>query len=123
LAAGSDPSETVGILLHSLIFTQRHSGLRVYVRVVPENHCHMVLQSPDLSMTLGELKPYTARRILAYLEDQGVGKYLERFAYLRKGHKGDRSCQCWQEGSHPELIVSRRMLVQKIRNRSDPPAL
>jgi putative transposase len=50
--------ETVGILLDAW--------------VVPENHCHMVRQTPDLSRTLEEFKSYTAKRILACLEAQSV---------------------------------------------------
>jgi putative transposase len=100
--------EKVCILLDPLVFKRRSSGLRVCAWVVLENHRHMALQSPVLSKTLEELRSYTARQILAYLQAQGVTGYLERVAYLRKAHKkGNRSYQSWHGSLHPEPILSR----------------
>jgi REP element-mobilizing transposase RayT len=106
--------ETVAILIEALAFKQQQVGLRVYAWVVLENHCHFVLQAPDLSKVLHDFKSYTAKTILAHLQAQRVTPYLERLAYARKAHKHDRSYQFWQEGSHPELIVSPAMMTQKV---------
>ena len=82
--------------------------------MVLENHCHFVLQAPDLPKVLREFKSYTAKAILAHLKEHRVTPYLQRLAYARKAHKHDRDYQFWQEGSHPELIGSAQMLTQKV---------
>ena len=106
--------ETVSIIIDALAFKQQQAGLRVYAWVVLENHCHMVLQAPDLSKTLREFKSYTAKAILANLQAHRVTPYLNRLTYCRKAHKQDRDYQFWQEGSHPELIGTHQMLAQKV---------
>ena len=34
--------------------------------------------------------------------------------FFRKAHKLDREYQCWEEGSHPQLIQNAEMLRQKL---------
>ena len=35
-------------------------------------------------------------------------------AFFRKEHKKDREYQCWEEGSHPQLIDNEDVLRQKL---------
>jgi len=35
-------------------------------------------------------------------------------AFFCKSHKNDREYQCWEEGSHPQLIQNEAMLRQKL---------
>ena len=39
---------------------------------------------------------------------------LDQLKFYKKHHKSDRELQFWQEGMHPELIQSDKMLKQKI---------
>lgn len=39
---------------------------------------------------------------------------LEEFHHHKLAHKTDREHQVWQEGSHPQEIVSEKMLRQKL---------
>jgi putative transposase len=93
--------ETVEILFDSL----RHlmsEGLKVYAYVILENHLHLVLQSDNLGKDIGRLKSYTAKQLIAYLDDHNVKQILDQLAFYKKAHKGDRAYQFWQEGAHPE---------------------
>jgi putative transposase len=41
-------------------------------------------------------------------------RVLKQLAYFRKDHKRDRDYQLWEEGSHPEILVSEEVLRQKL---------
>ena len=105
--------ETVEILLDSLRYLS-HEGLRLYAYVILENHMHLLAQSEDLRRDIGRFKSYTAKRVLAYLAENGVSTVLDQLAFYKKAHKRDRSYQFWQEGVHPELIQGDEMMRQKI---------
>ena len=63
---------------------------------------------------IARLKSFTARQLISYLSEHHVDIILEQLAFYKKAHKGDRSYQFWQEGVHPELISSEKMMLQKI---------
>ena len=77
-------------------------GLKVYAYVILENHLHLVLQSDNLGKDIVRLKSYTAKQLIAYLDDHNVKQILDQLAFYKKAHKGDRAYQFWQEGAHPE---------------------
>ncbi len=105
--------ETVNILLESLKFLSK-DGLKVYVYVVLENHCHLVVQSNAVDRDISRYKSYTAKQIIQYLVENNVKQILEQLAFYKKAHKDDRAYQFWQEGVHPELIQGDEMMRQKI---------
>jgi putative transposase len=53
-------------------------------------------------------------KIIDYLEEQKRESLLAQLHFYREEHKKDREYQLWQEGSHPEVIVSERILEQKL---------
>ena len=104
---------TVDILLDSL----RHlsaEGLQLHAYVILENHLHLIAQSDALDKDIARFKSYTARQILAYLQQKNIKTILDQLAFYKKAHKTDRQHQFWQEGVHPELIQSDEMMRQKI---------
>ena len=70
--------------------------------VILENHLHLVLQSDNLGKDIVRLKSYTAKQLIAYLDDHNVKQILDQLAFYKKAHKGDRADQFWQEGADPE---------------------
>jgi hypothetical protein len=62
--------ETVNILLDSWRFLQREAGSRLYGYVILENHLHLIAASGDLSRDMQRFKSYTAKKIIALLEQQ-----------------------------------------------------
>ncbi|MFT6987557.1 MAG: putative transposase [Psychromonas sp.] len=89
-------------------------GLKVYAYVILENHLHLIMQSAQLNKDIARFKSFTARQLIAYLEQHNVRTILEQLAFYKKVHKTDRQYQFWQEGVHPELIQSEAMMLQKI---------
>ena len=106
--------ETADILFSSWRYLQENQNMRLYGFVVLENHLHVVAQSNNLPATWTRFKSYTARRIIDYLQQQRIEIFLQHMRSSLKARRGDRTYQFWQEGSHPQMIEGRPMLVQKL---------
>lgn len=105
--------DTVNILLDSLRFLTQQ-GLKVYGFVVLENHLHLIVQSEQLDRDMARFKSYTARPLIAYLDQHNVQQILEQLGFYKKAHKNDLAYQLWQEGYHPEWIQNTAMMQQKL---------
>ncbi len=90
------------------------NGLKLYAYVILENHLHLIAQSPQLDRDMARFKSYTAKQLLAYLDQNGVKTILDQLAFYKKAHKADRAYQFWQEGVHPEWIQNEEMMRQKL---------
>jgi putative transposase len=106
--------QTVDIILNALQYRQQHNDWKVYGYVILENHLHLVVQADDLLAELPLFKSYTARQLIDYLKECHAERVLKQMAFFRKAHKLDREYQCWEEGSHPQLIQNAEMLRQKL---------
>ena len=105
--------ETVEIIFGSLRFLMK-DGMQVFAYVILENHLHLVVQSSALDRDITRLKSFTAKRLIAYLDENNISRILEQLAFYKKAHKGDRAYQFWQEGVHPEWIQNEAMMRQKV---------
>jgi putative transposase len=106
--------EVVQIILDSLSFMQKQSRLIIYAYVIMENHLHMIVSSTALSKELGDFKSFTARRIIDYFINKETMHVMKALSDGKQLHKKDRDYQFWQEGSHPQQIQTREMMIQKI---------
>jgi REP element-mobilizing transposase RayT len=79
-----------------------------------ENHLHFIAASKELRKELGDFKSFTARKIIDLLEERKSAGPLELLERYKLNHKKDRQYQLWQEGSHPEEIISEEMMIKKI---------
>ena len=52
--------------------------------------------------------------IIAQLQNDNRKWIINLLSYYKKRHKRESSHQLWQEGFHPQQILSEEMLVQKI---------
>ena len=102
------------IILDALLWRQHNKGVKVYGYVILENHMHCILQASDLGQQLHDFKAFTAKEILAFLEESNAVKLLNLLAFFKKTHKTDSRYQLWEEGSHPQLIQDEEMLLQKL---------
>ena len=68
--------ETVALLMDSLRYLAGE-GFKLYAYVVLENHIHLVAQSGALDRDIVRFKSYTAKQVLAYLEEHGAKVLLE----------------------------------------------
>jgi REP element-mobilizing transposase RayT len=106
--------DLVQILLDTLAFLQKMDRMILYAYVMMENHIHLIASSSNLSKELGDFKSFTARKIIDHLKEQHMDGILNKLAEEKQTFKHDRTYQFWQEGSHPQLIQSHDMMIQKV---------
>ena len=107
--------QLVEILFDSLRFLQTQQRLSLHSYVVMENHLHLIASSPNLSKEIGCFKSFTARSIIDCLrQSQPHSYWLQRLESAKLAHKTGQTYQLWQEGSHPQMITSEDMLLQKL---------
>jgi putative transposase len=101
------------IVVKSLQHCRERKGLKIYAWVIVDTHFHAILAAPDLSAVLRDLKSFTARQILRQLEVEGRQWLLNQLHYYRGAHKPN-DYQVWQEGSHPQVIMTDAAMEQKL---------
>jgi REP element-mobilizing transposase RayT len=106
--------ETTQIVLDSWKYLQEHRDFRLFGFVILENHLHLIAASPDLGKDIHDFKSFTAREIINVLKQQRITLLLDQFQRHKARHKKESEFQVWQEGSHPELIQGREMMLQKL---------
>jgi REP element-mobilizing transposase RayT len=107
--------QTAGIVLDALRYRQEEHGWKIYGYVILENHLHMIVQAENLALELPRFKSYTARQLIDHLKECRAERLLQQLAFFRKEYKrDDRDYQCWEEGSHPQLIENEQVLRQKL---------
>jgi putative transposase len=102
------------ILISSIQYSQANFGLAVFAYVVLDNHFHMVCLAPELSKVMQSIKRHTAKMIILQLESDRKKWVLDLLSFYKKRHKAESEHQVWQEGFHPQQIMSLEMLNQKI---------
>ncbi len=102
------------ICLESIDYLQKEESLKIYAWCFMENHLHLVGKSHDLSKSIARFKSFSAKEIIAFLKQRRNKTLLEDLSFAKSFHKHSQEFQVWQEGSHPEQINSRDMMMQKI---------
>jgi REP element-mobilizing transposase RayT len=102
------------ILLDALQFCRQHKGLKIFAFVILDNHLHLVVSGPKLADIIRDFKSYTAKRLIAQLEQDDKTWALNQLQYWKRPDKTKSDYQVWQEGFHPKVIVGDEMLRQKI---------
>ena len=102
------------ILVKSLEFCRKEKGMRLYAYVIMENHIHMIASSPDLSRTMQAFKSFTSKKLIESISKKRINWLLNQLNYFKAKHKKESFYQLWQEGYHPEEILSQDILRQKI---------
>jgi putative transposase len=106
--------EVAEIVISSLRYLQEKKHAIVYAFVLMENHFHCVVQCDDLIAAIRSFKSFSARTIIDYYKKQNNITILEKFRRNKLPYKVSSNYQVWQEGSHPQSIVSDKMMRQKI---------
>lgn len=107
-------TEAVNIVLDSWRFLQCEAEFQIYGYVILENHLHLIAASTDLSRDMQRFKSYSAKQIIAYLEQHQAANMLELLALFKRAHKTESTYQVWEEGNHPQLIESDEVMRQKL---------
>ena len=106
-------AERCNILIEALEYCRAHKGLRITAWVILDNHIHAILSASDLPRVMADWKRHTARAIISQLENEPCEWLLHLLRTFRAPHKSESEHQFWQEGFHPQAIVSDEMMAQK----------
>ncbi len=101
-------------LLDSLQFCRQHKGLKVYACVIMDTHLHLVAAADKLADIIRDFKSYTAKALIAQLEKDQKTWVLNQLQHYKQPTKTKSDYQVWQEGFHPQQLISEEMLHQKI---------
>ena len=113
--------EAVEIIYGSWRFLQRERGFQLFGYVILENHLHLVARAPDLADVMQRFKSFTARQVIALLEQHSARVLLRQLRLFKLQHKTESTHQVWQEGSHPEQMQNDDMMRQKLTYVHDNP--
>ncbi|MBI4377577.1 MAG: transposase [Nitrospinae bacterium] len=102
------------IIIHSLEFCRLHKGLKLFAYVIMDNHVHFIISSDNLSQIVKDFKSFTAREIIKYAKADDKRWLLNQLEFYKKSYKRESDYQVWQEGFHPQMIITEDMLRQKI---------
>jgi putative transposase len=102
------------ILVDSLRYCQTIKGLKIYAWTILDNHFHAIVGGAALTRAVADLKRHTARRVLEQLEADRCEWLLERLRQLRHPRKVESEYQFWQEGFHPQAMVTDEIMMQKL---------
>lgn len=102
------------IILESWQFLQAERKIDILAYVIMENHIHWIAVGPLLGKRVGEFKSFTATSILREMEQRKYETLLQELKFYKQRHKSDQKYQLWQEGSHPQVIESDAVMMQKI---------
>jgi putative transposase len=103
------------ILVQAFQFCRAHKDLKLYAWVILDTHFHAIVAAPNLTRVLADLKRHTARQIIELLEAERRDGLLRQLREERAPHKTESQHQLWQEGSHPQAIMSDAIMLQKLQ--------
>nr|VFJ53766.1 MAG: hypothetical protein BECKFW1821A_GA0114235_104411 [Candidatus Kentron sp. FW]VFJ58537.1 MAG: hypothetical protein BECKFW1821B_GA0114236_104210 [Candidatus Kentron sp. FW] len=113
--------QTAEILLDSWRFLQREGKFTLFGYVILENHLHLIAASPELAANMQRFKSWTAKRLIAYLEETRSRHMLELLTHFKRPNKTRSVYQVWEEGNHPQFIESEEVMRQKLAYIHDNP--
>jgi len=102
------------IIADSLNYCIKEKELNIYSYVIMPNHLHLIASAKDFSESMKSFKRYTAKEIIQYFKKSKYEWVLNQLHFFKKRNKIESEYQVWQEGFHPQLISSYKMLEQKI---------
>ncbi|NVN92815.1 MAG: transposase [Desulfuromonadales bacterium] len=102
--------EVVRIVFDCWRHLRERCGMRLYGYVIMEEHLHFLAQAERLDICLGGFREQTAGRIVKYLEEQRLERFLKRFPTVEGGRK-----YCfWQEPWETESISGSAMMCKTL---------
>lgn len=102
-------------MIDNLKFYRREQRLKIHYYVIMDNHLHLITSSKNnISKIIKNLKSYSAKEIIKNLRIDKRKWVLNLLKFYKKKSKKVSEYQVWQEGSHPQIISSYKMLNQKI---------
>jgi len=112
-------AELKHVILDSLKHCQREKGLIINAWCLMPSHLHMIVRTAQLPLPdiLRDFKKFTAKeiiKVIGQIHESRKGWILEMFAEVGDHLKRITNYKVWQDGNHPELLVSASFQKQKL---------
>ena len=105
--------EIYKIIIDSFKFCQQRKNLFIYGYVIMMNHFHMIIsteEAQEIPSIMRDMKRHISQKISEYLSSITGQKDL----FWLKPFHGKKINKLWQEGYHPQAIISEAMFLQKL---------
>ena len=102
------------VIINTIKFHQINNDLKIYCYVLLDNHFHLIASCKNLSKTIASIKSYAAKEVIKLLKIDNTEWLLNQLSFFKKKYKLKSKYQLWQEGFHPKLMESEKVLKQKI---------
>jgi len=106
-------------IIDNLNFCIEQKGLKVYCFCIMSSHVHLIVSSVNVSLSeiLRDFKSYTAKKIIASIEESPRESrkewLLHLFEFYAKGNSHNSKYQFWQQHNHPIDLVSPKFVDEK----------
>ncbi len=100
-------------------FCIEQKGLKIYCFCIMSSHIHLIASSVNSSLSdiLRDFKSYTAKKIIASIEENPRESrkewLLHMFEFYAKGNSHNSKYQFWQQHNHPIDLVSSKFVDEK----------
>jgi putative transposase len=101
------------IIIHSLEFCRTHKAMKLYAYVIMENHIHLIVSAPEMVKVVQSFKSFTAKELLDSFAQKKIDWLLNQLAFFKAKHKTQSAYQVWQEGYHPQELLTIEIMNQK----------
>ena len=107
------------VILDSLRYCQKEKGLVIHAWCLMPSHLHMIISSIDegLPSIMRDFKRHTNKELIktiSHINESRREWMLDMFSEVADGLQRVRKYKVWQDGNHPELLVSSKFIEQKL---------
>ena len=109
--------EFASILIDSLKFCVQNKGLLIFGYCLMPSHAHLIVKSElfPLGSVIRDVKKFTTTQISNRTEsDEKYHEYFKVFQNNATNIKRNKYVKVWQDGYHPEIILSNKFFFQKL---------
>ena len=108
------------IVVESLRYCQEKKGLDLYAWCLMTNHVHLIAavrETYNLSDLLRDLKKYTAKKLIAAIQNPEESRrawLLWLFRAAGEHNPNNQDYQLWQQDNHPVELSTNSMVAQRL---------
>jgi REP element-mobilizing transposase RayT len=107
------------LIVDSLRYCQKEKGLAIYGYCLMPSHLHLIARSEGnytLSEILRDLKKFSSKALIQQILNEEESRRDWILEYFGKAGtiKGIKNYKVWQDGNHPEVVMSNSFFDEKL---------
>jgi putative transposase len=113
-----EDSRYAAIIIDSIKYCQQYKGLVLYAYCIMPSHIHLIAQAEhgNLPDIIRDIKKYTSALIIKFLQADTARKDdLQKIKMAGQLCERNKKHKVWQDGFHPEIIVTNKFFYQKLK--------